>query len=442
MSQNLLYPVLNPNFVLVKQFGESIIYPLAENNTNQNTSSRYVYEYMTKSACDILSLCDGSRNVEDIVREIKKLYPDASYEVVLDFINTSLNKGHLVLLENPLANYKPRIYGDYALYSPIRAVLEVTKMCPLHCAHCFNQSGEKRTKEMSLEEIKHVIDIFVHLGIQKIMITGGEAFVRSDIFEIIDYCANKFIAIAIASNGYLIDAKCADFLAKYKHKIAMQISLDGNEKSHNKIRGKTDSFEKAVKAINLLSSRNIPVIVATTLNADNFDDMDSVAQIACENGAKQLSFALTFNLGRAKEGIKTDIDINKLTSKAIKLQKEYIDKGLYVVVEEETERSTQAGKHQQGCGAGVTSICIRENGDVAPCVSFDYVMGNILKDDISVLFSPDRLKQFQNIKIDNEECLHCSDCNNCYGCKALAYDLKRGHCSWFKHFSEFCKAKQ
>jgi len=436
MDQEILYPVLNPNYVLVKQFGESIIYPLAEADKNRPVSSHYIYEYMTKSACDVLSLCDGSRSLENTYRAIKELYPDASYSSVYNFVMASHRKEHLLLSEKPVKGYKPRIYGDYKLYSPIRAIIEVTKMCPLHCIHCFNQSGDKRTEEMTLDEIKRVIDIFVYLGIQKIMITGGEAFARSDIFRIIDYCADKFIAIAIASNGYLIDAPCADILSKYKHKIAMQISLDGGEKSHNKIRGKKDSFEKAINAIHLLSMRGIPVIVAMTLNADNFGDMDLVAEIACRNGAKQLSFALTFNLGRAKDGVNIDIDLNKLTENAIRLQKEYVTKGLYIIVEGEAERSTNIEKPQGSCGAGVTSICIRENGDVAPCVSFDYVMGNILKDDIHVLFSPERLDKFSRIKIEKGDCLKCNDCNNCYGCKALAYDIKNKTCSWYKCFSD------
>ena len=135
---------------------------------------------------------------------------------------------------------------------------------------------------MTTEQVFTVIDKLVAMGVKKVMITGGEPSSRSDFVEIASYAASKFLAISIATNGYCITQSIVDQLAKHRN-IAVQISLDGTETSHNYIRGVQDSFTKAVSAIKRFSSAGIPVIVASTFNAYNCNDIEAVTRIAKES---------------------------------------------------------------------------------------------------------------------------------------------------------------
>ena len=76
------------------------------------------------------------------------------------------------------------------------------------------------------------------------------------------------------------------------------------------------------------------------------------------------------------------------------------------------------------CDAGVTQIVIGPNGDIRPCVSYDFVIGNIFKDNLKELWknSPflKKLRRMENIPKKCIKCKHLSICRG--GCRASAYN--------------------
>jgi len=56
------------------------------------------------------------------------------------------------------------------------ATIRVTKACNLRCLHCYVNAGEKLENELSLEEIKSIIDQLAKLKVFSIFFTGGEPF--------------------------------------------------------------------------------------------------------------------------------------------------------------------------------------------------------------------------------------------------------------------------
>src|SRR5690606_33362976 len=94
--------------------------------------------------------------------------------IVEEFVLVCKEKNYLSLSEEMVPDFTVRVYGNYEMVSPLRAVFELTKRCPLNCLHCFNDSGIVDKPEVSTEEAKKIIDKLSLLGIQKIMLTGGE----------------------------------------------------------------------------------------------------------------------------------------------------------------------------------------------------------------------------------------------------------------------------
>ncbi len=63
--------------------------------------------------------------------------------------------------------------------------IEVTHSCNQNCKHCYlDCSMAKEKMPMSLEQIKDILLNFKLQGGHQVIITGGEPFVRKDIFEI------------------------------------------------------------------------------------------------------------------------------------------------------------------------------------------------------------------------------------------------------------------
>jgi MoaA/NifB/PqqE/SkfB family radical SAM enzyme len=109
------------------------------------------------------------------------------------------------------------------------------------------------SKELSLEELKKLVDEIADWGIDHISLAGGETLVREeDVVELIKYASNKpHMRIDLITNGYLLNEKvCKKLLEANVSKISL--SLDGARKdTHDFIRGK-GSFEKVLKAAKIL----------------------------------------------------------------------------------------------------------------------------------------------------------------------------------------------
>lgn len=73
---------------------------------------------------------------------------------------------------------------------PFRATIELTYRCNLKCVHCYI-TEDKFKKELSLNEICSILDQLADLGCLHLSITGGEIFIREDIFEILTYAKKK-----------------------------------------------------------------------------------------------------------------------------------------------------------------------------------------------------------------------------------------------------------
>jgi len=428
-----LYPVLSGKYTLLKQYGSSVIYPLVVDDEAILASNEYRYEKINQTACEILELCNGANNVENIAHILSNRYNenyDKALNLVSAFIEESIKK-NFVLANDKCEEVPINVTGNYDTIFPFNIQFEVTKACPLKCAHCFNNSGEVRNKELNTEEIRLVMDKLKDMGVKKVMLTGGEVTTRRDFIKIVEMATERFLGISIATNGYFIDEKIAKELSRFKNRMVVQVSIDGAEKNHNKIRGVKDSFQRAVAAIKSMADNGIPVIVATTFNELNFEDMEYITKLSKEIGAKQITYAMTCDIGRAKENsnIIGTIDPRKILEKGAEMHEKYSDNTFWVK-NDEVDDNIRTNK-LKSCGRGCSQICVRENGDVSPCIQFNLSYGNLKNQDINEIFDYRRIAPIVNFKEpDKSTCQDCAEARNCGGCVAIAWDIPESVCKW------------
>ena len=106
---------------------------------------------------------------------------------------------------------------------------DINNECNLNCKHC-RVSEKNDNEKLSLREAKNLLAEFWYNGITMLNLSGGEPFLRSDIFEILDYAKN-FEDIVITTNGTLLNDEKCQKLASYEN-IKLSISLDGLEETH------------------------------------------------------------------------------------------------------------------------------------------------------------------------------------------------------------------
>lgn len=163
---------------------------------------------------------------------------------------------------------------------PSNVLFIVGKKCNSRCIMC--DIWKTKEKEENYGQIKKIIDGIHSLGVKNITFTGGEPFLRKDIFKIISYASKKGLNTTIVTNGTLLNKNLIKQILK-SGLNNIYFSIDGTKIIHNRIRGKEGMFEKAISNMkNLLEVKNkkLMVSVISVLMNQNLEDiLDLIALV-------------------------------------------------------------------------------------------------------------------------------------------------------------------
>ncbi len=326
-------------------------------------------------------------------------------------------------------------------YKPKRLVLQwhITERCNLNCLHCY-QNKDSISKELSLDVLKDIFHQYIEL-IKKwditgqINLTGGEPFIREDIFELLEYLyMNKeFISFGILSNGLLIDPYKAKELSKLGCKF-VQVSLDGGKKTNDRIRGE-GNFERVIKALKILKENGIRTSISFSASNLNYKEFPIVAEAGRKYGAQRVWADRIIPSGNG-ESLKDEImqpyeveeffeimyscrlkqEKHEFESMSIPLQR-----ALNFIILHKHEPYNKINVYR--CTAGDTLITIMPDGNLLPCRRMPIVVGNVLEKSIEELYySSELFNQLRNRSLISEGCEECKAKDKCGGgLRCLSY---------------------
>lgn len=390
-------------------------------------------------AAEMLSYCDGSITVEDIINKIIDNYKlekkQDLYNGLVDFFVESKNLGYIVL-NTKNHKIRPIISGSLRYYSPETIQIEITQQCPLRCKHCYVFAAPDKLVRMPLDLANKILDQSKELGVSNIVLTGGDPMMHPNFWEILDK-ASRFYRVNLLTSGYLINEKAAEKISKYRN-VNVQISVDGIGITHNRFRGKDDAFERTINALKYLQKHNVKVAWAMTITENNFLDFEDCIKLAKKIGVGLFRPGIVFNSGRAENQFQDDIDfMRRVKQKISEFQEKYNDNNFRIdSVEGSTVQSNdsmeKANYEQINCGAGWNFCHVTAKGEVLACPIFPYELIDLNKDDLLSYFS----KKDEMIHL-----LHSPKKGICKNCKFLERDngcLAQGllssksnqNCSW------------
>ena len=308
----------------------------------------------------------------------------------------------MVLLESArvvnMLKVLPRIFfhkGD-----PLQLIFFITARCNLGCRHCFYaESLNKPKNELSIEEIKKISKSMGSL--LWLALTGGEPFLRKDIALIAEtfYRNNKFRILTITTNGMFQDSitkAVSEICRKCKNShIIVYVSLDGLEKTHNKIRETPEGFQKVLGTIQKLKIlkkdfKNLSVATVTTINAENQEEVKDLA-LLLKDSVKPDNITINIIRGKPKSIPLGNIDLKnyfdfikvqrdgwsgenlgyfEFFGKNIIKKKELLQKDIIATVFKEN-------RYVLPCLAGNISCVMTETGDLYPCEILNRKIGGI-----------------------------------------------------------------
>ena len=314
--------------------------------------------------------------------------------------------------------------------------LHLTARCNLRCRHCY-QTGpagdELTTTEVRdlIGEVRETIQAWQEAyGLSfspAVSLTGGEPFLRSDLFDIVSDFREAGFSVAILSNGTLITGDEARRLAELGVR-AVQVSLEGREPVHDDIRG-PGSFQAALRGVDRLVAAGLTVTANMTLSRLNAGEVLPLAQLVAARGVQRLGFARIVPAGRGCElreaalsAEETGRLYREIAAAAVPglefvtgdpvascvLWPPGIDPGLAV----------PAG----GCAAGLAGITVLEDGTLLPCRRLPVPIGNVRRDSIREVWATSpvlaRLRRREEYR---GRCGACPRWAACRGCRAIAW---------------------
>jgi MoaA/NifB/PqqE/SkfB family radical SAM enzyme len=180
-----------------------------------------------------------------------------------------------------------RLFG---VDKPIFVVLVTNNHCDLKCTYCYGDYGNRRGyKDYTTVELLRMIDELWGLGTRLLTIHGGEAMLRKDIGEIVNYCKLRGFYVSFNTNGFQVPQR----IDEIRSVDALVVSLDGREQNHDIHRG-AGSFATALRAIECGVENGIPTIISSTLTREVMHDMEYVAELAAARRVR-VQYSILYN---------------------------------------------------------------------------------------------------------------------------------------------------
>jgi len=312
----------------------------------------------------------------------------------------------------------------------------LTERCNLKCSHCY-QSGFAG-EELSRAEIVSVIDEIVEMlqawqkaygldFLPSFNVTGGEPFLRRDLFDILGEMHAKDFATYLLTNGTLVDEERAAVLAEMGVK-GVQVSIEGPPEIHDSIRG-AGSFEASRRGVSHLLAAGLKVTLNATLSKINADRFDEMINIAGELGVQRLGFSRLVPSGRGLGLLDQMIEPERLREIYRDIFAHPVE-GLEIVTGDPVASQMLGGAKiddcgpiaASGCAAGVSGLTILPDGTVTPCRRLMVPIGNVREDSLRELWAESPvLAQLRNREAYRNRCGDCPRWAVCRGCRAIAY---------------------
>ncbi len=302
---------------------------------------------------------------------------------------------------------------------PLTVQMDLTYRCNERCIHCYLDHEDHG--ELTLDEICNILSQLARAGTLFLTFSGGEIFVRRDIFEIISHARKLQFDINLKSNGILIDLeKARRIRALGVRKVQLSVYSQRAE-VHDGITKVRGSFERTLAAIRFLKSAGLNVQIACPLMKQNFSDYTGVKELA-----ESLGVTWTFDATITPK-MDGNTSVTALRIGRQQLFKVFQDRALNPETAAcPTMPDTGAEPNELDsapCSAGHNSCYISPYADVFPCVQFPLPTGNLRREAFEdIWYRSPAMKKVRNIKVsDLPVCSKCPVSGSCSRCPGLAY---------------------
>lgn len=289
----------------------------------------------------------------------------------------------------------------------LSAYLHVTQRCNLHCAGCYSLDDQRNTlSDAPLSSIKHAVDELASAGVMRLVVSGGEPFLREDLPEIVEHAkrVRSIDSVTVLSNGTCMSEATLQRLAP--NVDCVSVSFDGCSASAPAYIREEQRFDELVAAVRAVQAAGIQAHIIPTVHAKNIDELKDYVRLS-----KDLGVTLNFSLLTCEPNdevlgglLPDDEALRRLGRSMLTL-----DDGKPILAMDAPVGLNLTVKRR--CGAGCESLSIGADGTIYPCHMLhrgEYAMGNAFSDAIEEAMQGDVARRFRELDASLFE--DCSDC--------------------------------
>lgn len=271
----------------------------------------------------------------------------------------------------PSGPFNRLIKGEVSIalghYVPETLSLEITRQCKCKCEHCVVSDG---TSELSLEQIKSIIDQALEMGACIITFTEGDPLLRKEIFELVEYVDKQKAIVNIFTPGTEMNAEVASRLKKAGlHNLLISIYSAEPDK-HDRVRRLEGAHAMAINAIKTALAAGLMVTMTTHISPDRMDELPKLYELAKELEVHEFSVWETIP-GREPKQTLSSADRQKILKMYHKINSTQEGPRMF--------SNTYFEGKMMGCLAGRRWIHACVDGSVKPCPYFTFSFGNVLE---------------------------------------------------------------
>lgn len=264
--------------------------------------------------------------------------------------------------------YRDFSRGVHAAGRVVKAQLELTYRCNLHCVHCYTDPYNKAAffgRELSTAEWKRIIGELADYGVFWLNFSGGEALARKDFFELYEHAFDRGFAVVLYTNGTMFTPELLERLKK-RPPFFIDVSCHSvREEAFDRFTKVTGSFKRFTRGMELLAASGLPFRMKTKAMSWN---QDEIPQIRAYVEGLGKDFGFTTSLSPRLDGDLSSLD-HRLSAPEIAALETAQD------VWRDDEESCSAAQDRLGpppgslyrCGCGTDSIHVSAWGELGTC---------------------------------------------------------------------------
>ncbi len=172
------------------------------------------------------------------------------------------------------ASKRRKAMAQKGLHVPPFLIAAITSECNLHCVGCYARDVnhcQSSRELLSVTRWNQIFDEAETLGINFILLAGGEPMMRQDVID--KAAAHKHIIFPVITNGTLFTPKKAEFFDSHRNLVPI-ISVEGQQETTDRRRG-NGTYESLSRAMELLAQKGILFGASITVTKDNLGEVTS-----------------------------------------------------------------------------------------------------------------------------------------------------------------------